>query len=117
MPTICGHRDGYKKGLYDGCQTECPGNYTYAILDSIRAKTVELLQECDYEVGISFNRNLSSNSEEWLFAGQIKIFNAMGQLVFAGKVENCNFQMLITGMYFLVQEGAGVLKTHKFFKN
>jgi len=52
LPVVCGHRDGHKPGLWAGCQTECPGNYTYDIMDSIRARVVDVLLDCDYVVGM-----------------------------------------------------------------
>lgn len=50
LPIIAGHRDGHKAGVYNGCQTECPGNHTYEWLPKLRENVALKLLGCDYPV-------------------------------------------------------------------
>lgn len=52
LPVISGHRDGHKDGVFEGCKTECPGNYTYDWLPKVREEVSLKLQSCDYIVNI-----------------------------------------------------------------
>jgi hypothetical protein len=51
LATICGHRDGYKAGVFSGCQTECPGDNFYAILDTVKYNVAQRLIDCGFAVG------------------------------------------------------------------
>jgi hypothetical protein len=51
LPTLCGHRDGHRPGVYGGCQTECPGDQVYVHMDSLRAAVANRLVSCGYAVG------------------------------------------------------------------
>ena len=125
LPTICGHRDGYKAGVYSGCNTECPGNYTYELMDTVRNIVVDHLLDCDYVVG---SNDLDAHSsirvnhlpgqlvivpEEH---GQLYIYDALGKQWLNKRVENHLSEVisLPKGVYVLhleTREGAGWQKT------
>lgn len=87
LPTICGHRDGYKEGVYAGCNTECPGNYTYDLMDTVRRLVVTRLLDCDYivsddETSASSFSALASEGGVLLKAqeeGKLLIYDALGR--------------------------------------
>lgn len=92
LPIICGHRDGYKAGVFTGCQTECPGNYTYAILDTVRNKVAKRLIDCGFAVGLAqqekynkvlFKNGIVSFSNSAIVAYQIT--DISGRLIASGK--------------------------------
>jgi hypothetical protein len=60
LATICGHRDGYKAGVFSGCQTECPGDNFYSILDTVRFHVFQRLIDCEFFVG-SNNRSAQND--------------------------------------------------------
>ncbi|MBI1185080.1 T9SS type A sorting domain-containing protein [bacterium] len=96
LPVICGHRDGHKEGVFSGCQTECPGNYTYQLLDSIRQQVVRQLKACQYAVGLAENhlQNLQITRVNSLLmlqnspAAQWQIIDMSGKVVMTGQMKN-----------------------------
>lgn len=46
LSRIAGHRDGHKKGVWNGCATECPGQEVYEQLHALRQRVEDMLAEC-----------------------------------------------------------------------
>ncbi|MFY0675117.1 MAG: N-acetylmuramoyl-L-alanine amidase [Bacteroidia bacterium] len=73
LATICGHRDGYKAGVFDGCQTECPGSLFYKKLDTVRIKVAKRLVDCGFAVG---NDEIIENKGYTFLNGKLFIPNS-----------------------------------------
>ena len=107
LPTIAGHRDGHKEGVFNGCQTECPGNHTHDWLPEIRKSVAERLIGCDYAV---HNPSIASMppsilvKADGLYAKEVtdlEIFDCTGRRIrsFQGVVSQPI--ALHTGLYFV----------------
>lgn len=126
LPRICGHRDGYKAGVYSGCNTECPGNYTYDLMDTVRNIVVRNLLDCDYVVGtasLQVEKTLLKIDQQ---AGQTRIsstengrlvmYDALGRQWLQGTLkENTSLSATAPkGVYILYFESARGTHWQKF---
>ena len=114
LPTICGHRDGYKPGVFSGCQTECPGDLMYPLIDTVTRRVVRNLLACNYPVSTLDKKEISNehpilytaNSNEYIStqSGAAEIINLEGKVLWTGRLLENNkipWTPTLQGVYIL----------------
>ena len=122
LATICGHRDGYKAGVFSGCQTECPGDNFYSILDTVRFHVFQRLIDCEFFIG---SNNRSAQNDIIFSDGTIHlkselnqdyyVFDLSGRLLISGQSNGNEIDLsrLPMGVFVVMLQTENRLKSFK----
>ncbi|MGB0429254.1 MAG: N-acetylmuramoyl-L-alanine amidase [Bacteroidia bacterium] len=116
LNNICGHRDG--------CATECPGNYAYQLMDSIKTHVAIKLVDCGFSVHaqqLKTNKTFIIKHNKILLNNQNKvqyfIFDPTGRLLDQGVAQNQIELNDYSGLLIVHFKSKDKMQTIKLFRN